>query len=347
MKILIVASNMVHIKNFHLPYIEKMKNLGHSVYIMANGEGADFQIPFEKSTLSFKNFRLSFKIRKIIKNNSFDAVFLHTSLAAFWTRLAMKGMKKRPTVVNTVHGYLFGNGCTKLHNFVYLSCERLLKKQTDSIIVMNNEDYKIATGNKLSLGDVYFINGMGVDFKKQSHISDFVNENGKNLTFVGEISKRKNQIILVKAMKYLPDEYTLTLVGDGDERGTIEKYIRKNNLEKRVQITGFTQKVYEYINKADIYVSASKIEGLPFNIMEAMYLKKPIIASRIKGHTDLLDEKCLFCPHRVEELVSLIKSTEIKEVFYEIDKYSKDSILDENVALYLSLVGDKKQQAVV
>ena len=41
MKILIVASNMVHIKNFHLPYIQKFKDDGHDVYVMASGDGAD------------------------------------------------------------------------------------------------------------------------------------------------------------------------------------------------------------------------------------------------------------------------------------------------------------------
>ena len=346
MKILIVASNMVHIKNFHLPYIEKMKNLGHSVYIMANGEGADFKIPFKKSTLSPKNFFLTVKIKRILKENSFDAVYLHTSLAAFFTRLAMKGMKKRPVVINTVHGYLFGESCSKLHNFIYLSCERLLRKQTDSILVMNNEDYKIATENNLSLGGVYFINGMGVDFEKHPWDTDFCPVREKNLTFVGEISKRKNQIFLVKAMKYLPD-YTITLVGDGGERKALEKYIRKNHLENRVEITCFTSKAYEYIKKSYIYVSASKIEGLPFNIMEAMYCEKPIVASKIKGHTDLLDEKNLFSLDSVEEFVALVMSTCVTRVDYETDKYSKEKILNENVSLYLSLAGDKKQLANV
>ena len=55
MKILIAASNMVHIKNFHLPYIQKFKDDGHDVYVMASGDGADFDIPFKKRALSLKN----------------------------------------------------------------------------------------------------------------------------------------------------------------------------------------------------------------------------------------------------------------------------------------------------
>ena len=63
MKILISASNMVHINNFHRPYIEKFKENGSAVSILANGEGADYNIPFKKSVLSLKNLFLIPKIR--------------------------------------------------------------------------------------------------------------------------------------------------------------------------------------------------------------------------------------------------------------------------------------------
>ena len=73
MKILIAASNMVHINNFHRPYIEELKKAGHDVFVMAKGEGADFDIPFVKRSLSFSNFKLSYKIRDILKKEEFES----------------------------------------------------------------------------------------------------------------------------------------------------------------------------------------------------------------------------------------------------------------------------------
>ena len=64
MKILVVASTMVHINNFHKEYIEALKEEGNQVYVMAKGEGADFNIPFEKKALSLKNLSLVKKIKK-------------------------------------------------------------------------------------------------------------------------------------------------------------------------------------------------------------------------------------------------------------------------------------------
>ncbi|MBP3495538.1 MAG: glycosyltransferase [Clostridia bacterium] len=333
MKILIAASNMVHINNFHREYIQGFKNEGHDVYIMASGEGADFDIGFKKRSLSFKNWRLSKKIKKIIKEEKFDIIYLHTSLCAFWVRYALRGLKERPRVINTVHGYLFGKGFSKLHNFIYLRCERLLRKQTDVVVVMNDEDYEIATKNNLASERVEKIDGMGVKFP---HIPlERKNKENKktNLVFVGEISKRKNQIFLVRAMKRLPD-MTLTLVGDGAERKEIEKLIKKENLGTRVQITGFTKDVYSYLSRADIYVSASKIEGLPFNIMEAMWAGIPIAATSIKGHCDLLPSECLYPTDNEDEFVKLVNTILETDIKYDIQKYSFDAVFEKNMKLY-------------
>ncbi len=344
MKIFIAASNMVHINNFHRPYIDKLRAEGHQVYIMARGEGADFDIGFEKRSLSFTNFKLSRQIREIIKKEKPDAIYLHTALAAFWIRLALKGLKKRPYVINTVHGYLFGKNSSKIHNFVYLTCEKLVKKQTDDIIVMNGEDYEIATNGKLCLGTVYCSKGMGVSFKTYNGQARKEGTDKIALAYVGEISKRKNQIFLVKAMKQL-EGYTLTLVGDGDGRVEIEKYINKEGLSDRVFITGFTSKAYEYISECDIYVSASNIEGLPFNIMEAMYLKKPIVASNIKGQSDLLPKEMLYSPNNMEEYIALLRNTNIGNVEYDVQGYGLETVLPENMELYL--MAEKKMQPTV
>ena len=337
MKILIAASNMVHINNFHRPYIERFRSLGNEVYVMASGKGADFDIPFEKSTVSFKNLKLSYKIRDILKKESFDVIYLHTSLASFWVRMALRGVKNRPYVVNTVHGYLFGKSSGKLHNKLYLGCEKYLRKQTDEIFVMNKEDYDIATENRLCQGAVTQIDGMGVAFKENVGEPISWDSYRKNLVFVGEISKRKNQIFLVKAMQYLKD-CTLTLVGDGDQRASIEEFVRYAGLEDRVRITGFTKEAYEYMAGCDLYVSASSIEGLPFNIMEAMYLGKPIVASDIKGHSDLLPKDQLFPCGDMEAFVRLVRSfLGVQRVMYKTEQYSLGRVLDKNVETYLSV----------
>ncbi len=331
MKILIVASTMVHIKNFHLPYIEEFKKQGHTVSILARGDEADFNIPFKKRALSLKNLTLVPKIKKILKKEGFDAIYLHTTLGAFYVRLALKGMKNRPYVVNTVHGYLFSREDKGLKKRIYLKCEKILKKQTDDIAVMNEEDAKIATEEKLCQGNVYKINGMG--FTPRVTSKENATCRGISLTFVGEISKRKNQAFLVRALPHLPNA-TLTLVGDGDERKSIEALAKGLGVDNRLKITGFTKNVASYLAKTDIYVSASKIEGLPFNIMEAMAQGLPIVASSIKGHVDLLPSESLYECDSIESFVKTVGNAIPRE--YDIQKYTLESVLPDNMKIYLS-----------
>ena len=336
MKILIAASNMVHINNFHRPYINEFREAGHDVYIMAGGEGADFNIPFKKRSLSVKNLRLSAKIKKIIKKEQFDVIYLHTTLAAFWIRFAIKGLKKRPIVVNTVHGYLFGKGFSSLHNKIYLMCEKMMRRVTDDIVVMNDEDFKIAKENNLALGEIYKIDGMGIDFSKKNIEKASPSHPPRNLVYVGELNKRKNQIFLVKAMKKLPD-MKLMLVGDGKERKAIEKYIKKEGLDERVKITGFTKNVGEYLKSADLYVSASTIEGLPFNILEAMEAGLPIVATNIKGQADVLTSECLYEPDDMDSFVALVNSK--KNESYDLLKYTLSVALYKNLDVYSLCAG--------
>ena len=336
MKILVVASTMVHIKNFHLPYINEFKKAGHDVYVMASGEGADFDIPFKKNAFSLKNFRLSFKIRKILKKERFDAVYLHTTLAAFWTRFAMWGMK-RPLVVNTVHGYLFSNDTSGIKSKLFVLAEKIMRKRTDYIFAMNRYDFYFAKSKKLCKKEVYLIDGMGVDFSRVSSFSKKQrDDNMLKLVFVGEISKRKNQMFLVKSLLKLENAH-LTLVGDGDEREAIESFARKHSILNRMEITGFTKNVKQYLENADIYVSAAVIEGLPFNIMEAMAAKMPIVASDIKGHRELLPSHSLYPLNDENAFVELVKITTLEPKEYDIERYRLENVLGKNVNLYLSL----------
>ena len=112
-KIIYAASVMEHINNFHLDYISALREEGNEVLVMARGNGADFDIPFEKKLLSPKNRECRKLIRGIIKRERPDVVILNTSLAAFHIRLACP-MRNRPRIINIVHGYLFSEHTSSL-----------------------------------------------------------------------------------------------------------------------------------------------------------------------------------------------------------------------------------------
>ena len=127
-KILYAAGTVGHINNFHLPYIERLREDGHEVTVMARGKGADIDMPFEKKMLSPRNLVCALKIRGILKREKFDTVILNTTLAAFDVRFLMP-RHKRPKVINFVHGYMFSKEPKSIKGKMFLLCEKLLSKK--------------------------------------------------------------------------------------------------------------------------------------------------------------------------------------------------------------------------
>ena len=297
-KILYAASTKSHLDRFHRPYIQSLKKYGE-VALMATGEDVDFPILFDKHFFSISNLKSIQKIRKILKEESFDLILVHTTLAAFLIRMALKGLKKRPYVINVVHGYLFQEDLQGLKAKILLLCEKLVRKQTDDIVVMNQEDWRIANKHGLCQRRVFGVSGMGIPDAFSTPAPDaelrgrFISSEGDCLcTFVGELSNRKNQAFLIQAVKRLREKrmpVRLCLVGDGENKERLEEEIRTLGLQDSVFLAGSTSCVGDYLAITDIYVSASISEGLPFNIMEAMAYGLPIVASDVKGQSDLLE----------------------------------------------------------
>lgn len=354
-KILYAASTASHLRRFHMPYIECLRER-YDVYLMgSHGEGIDFPIDFAKSFFSLSNLRAIGKIRKILKRERFDRVIVNTTLAAFLIRAAMIGMKKRPFVINVVHGYLFADGDTGLKAKILLLCEKLLRRQTDVIAVMNRDDLSIVQKSRLCLGDVFFMNGMGIPDVTEAPERDsalratYAPKEGDILcAFVGELSGRKNQIFLIRAIAKLRTQglpVRLLLLGEGSERENLEKEISALGLEDSVFLAGNREPIAPYLAVTDLYVSASVSEGLPFNVMEAMSFGLPIVMSDTKGQNDLktdADAAVLYPLNDTDAFCDALKRLIEKRAFGarayaypQLENYRLTSVFDKNMEILL------------
>ncbi len=316
-KILYVASNMTHINNFHLGYIAALRERGHTVLVMARGEGADFDIPFEKKLISPKNTECRRRIKKIIASEGFDAIVLNTTLAAFHVRFALP-RKNRPRVINIVHGYLFSRDSGFIKRALLLLCEKLVAGKTDSIVVMNSEDERIAKGHRLCRGEVSSVDGIGVSVREvktpPESIRETYGEGKYPLLFVGELSPRKNQTFLIKALPKIKEKIpnaVLWLVGDGAERERLETLAEELQVADSVAFFGKRADACDFMRAAGLYVSAAKIEGLPFNIVEALGCGRYVVASDIKGHSDVINSTRVGLLYPLGDTDAFVKAVEL------------------------------------
>ncbi|UCE07695.1 MAG: glycosyltransferase, partial [bacterium] len=72
-------------------------------------------------------------------------------------------------------------------------------------------------------------------------------------------------------------------VGDGFLRQKIENTIKKLNLENNVILTGFREDIPDILNSLDIFVLSSNNEGMAWVVLEAMAMKKAIVATNVSG----------------------------------------------------------------
>ena len=297
-KVLFTASTYSHIVNFHLPYLQWFHGQGWEVHAACGGApmalpGADqvLHLPFEKSRGSPKNFQAAGLL--------YDLIAAHTSLAAFFTRLALTGLGRRPLVANMVHGYLFDQNTPAPKLQVLLAAERLTAPQTDLLLTMNQWDYEAAKKYRLGKSVVH-IPGIGVDFSRFDRVPETargdiraewgIPEDAFVLIYAAEFSQRKSQQTLLQAMASLPAEIVLVLAGDGVLRPDCQALAAELALTDRVLFPGHIRDMARWYAAADGAVSSSRSEGLPFNIMEAMYASLPVAASAVKGHVDLIEE---------------------------------------------------------
>lgn len=325
--VLFCASRASHIINFHLPYIEYFKNIGYNVDVAAQGKIEDvridncFDLKFTKNPLSTDNIGTIFALKKILANGKYDIVCSNTTLAGVAARAAVMLMKgKKPYLVHISHGYMFSeHGGIK--SKIYLMCEKLTSKPVNSLVVMNDEDYRLA--EKYHLGkNLHYIYGMGVNkekfpplpYKKTDLIrtEQFTADNNSFVILcVGEFSARKNQALLIEAFAELSrihKNLILVFAGEGNKLEECKSLVMKYELGGKVKFAGQVDDVNALYRSCDLLVSASKMEGLPFNIMEALMCGLPVIASDIKGHRDLIQNNkngFLFEKDNASELVKI------------------------------------------
>ena len=371
-KVLFTASTYSHIVNFHLPYLRKFREEGWTVHAACGGRSMPIpdverviELPFEKSMRSPNNFKAVLLLRDEIRRGGYDLIVTHTSLAAFFTRLALWGLEERPQVANMVHGYLFDDETPWLKRSLLLGAERWMAGNTDLVLTMNRWDYETAKKNQLGQ-KVVLIPGVGVDFSRFDHVPPDSRERLRKkhgipadafvLIYAAEFSVRKSQNIIIRAMKRLPNKVWLVLAGEGILREDCQQLVRTLGLEERVLFPGQVRDIPAWYAMADAAVSASRSEGLPFNIMEAMYAGLPVAASDVKGHTDLIEDEVtgLLYPYGdaracAEQIQRLIESERLRQELVQnakadVERYGLDRVLPVVWEQYNGLV---KRQAFV
>ncbi|AXG73147.1 glycosyltransferase family 1 protein [Flavobacterium arcticum] len=310
-KVLFVANIHKHFRAFHIPYIEYLKSEGYEVHVAANDPDTkipeadkQYNLPINRNPFSNNNIKATKQLKEIIAIEKYSLIHCHTAMGSVVARLAAKKIRKKGMlkVLYTAHGFHFYKGSPKLYWNIYYPMEKYLAKYTDGLITINEEDYNVVVNNKFKAVNAFKTAGVGINSQKFKGLSldggDAIREkNGYDkdtflIIYIAEFITRKDHKFILEAIPLLKEKinnFKFVFAGRGILKDEMEEMATNQGLTDNVDFLGFRKDIGELIIMSDIGVSVSRQEGLPMNVAEEMFAKKPVVATKIRGHVDLIN----------------------------------------------------------
>lgn len=263
-------------------------------------------------SLDFKGIKGILKslsnLMKIIKEKRPIIIHAYMFHADILARILGK-VTKTPIIISSIRNENIGG---RIREFIM----RLTDSLTDCVTVVCKQaastliEAKIIKERKTRV--IY--NGVELNKFNQSNNQNNSNNNDKfNILSVGRLHKQKNYPLLIRAISELVDIYpniNVSIAGEGNDRGEIEALIRRYDLEKNIFLLGRRTDITHLLNESDLFVLPSSWEGMPNVILEAMAASKPVVATRVGGTPEIIQDNItglLISPNNKNELVNSIQ----------------------------------------
>lgn len=225
-------------------------------------------------TQDFKSFIGLYMLLKKMKP---DIIHVHSSKAGFIGRLASIFLFKRAKVFYTPHGFSFlRTDVSKIKQRIFYGLEKTISFLSKSTIIACGDTelvYAKQLGNALLIRNGVRINELAKYFEPM--------DNDKiTVGILSRITQARNPTLFNRIALRFP-ELRFLWIGDGE--------LREQLTAPNIEVTGWfkdKKKGYLHLNKVDIYIQTSLWEGLPIAVLEAMALKKPVVASNVIGNKD-------------------------------------------------------------
>ncbi|MYL56092.1 glycosyltransferase [Virgibacillus halodenitrificans] len=152
------------------------------------------------------------------------------------------------------------------------------------------DDFIKVTGIKESKV-VKIHNPVDIDFiieKSKEEINRMFNEQHTNIFFAGRLEEVKRIPLIIDAFKKYQEKHCnakLYILGEGPQKSELVAYIAKHKISPSVEFLGFQQNPYKWLKHADLFIMASKHEGMPNVLIEAIALGIPVLVLKHPGGT--------------------------------------------------------------
>jgi glycosyltransferase involved in cell wall biosynthesis len=300
---------------FLSPLAMHFRKRGWHVDAMARGAGwsEEFSAAFDcvwevgwsRNPMDPRNlFSVTKQVCAVVSSGGYDIVHVHTPVAAFVTRYALRRPRSviKPQMIYTAHGFHFHPQGARLQNSLFQTLEKLGGRWTDYLVVINRTDEEAAKNCHIVPPEkIWYIPGIGVDLRRLA--PDGVNTDDVEkvrqemalcpgqplLVMLAEFIPRKRHSDVLRAFARVtrPNAH-LALAGAGKCESATRRLATSLGLEKRVHFLGFRRDVPALVRASVATVLPSTHEGLSCSVMESLCLQTPVIGTDIRGIRELV-----------------------------------------------------------
>lgn len=267
------------------PFYEQMERNGFKIHVLSMKE--DYYNPL-----------LIPKLRRLMRG--FDIVHTHNTACQLFAAIA-KGIGVRdevtgrcPKLVTTEHS----TSTRRRNHRIFHPIDRWMYRAYDQIICISQPSEDSLRGY---IGEGYpiktILNGVDVGRFLDAVPTDLGLRDRRVMTMVAGFRYEKDQPTVIKALKHLPEDYHLVLVGDGEKRLELEALAAELGLTERVHLLGVRTDVPGILKASDVVVMSSHREGLSLSNVEGMASGNPFVASDVEGLREVTRGYGVLFPH--------------------------------------------------
>lgn len=268
-----------------------------------------------RSELSLSDDRAALAdLKAICRSGDFDVVHTHSAKAGALGRLAAHDAKVG-RIVHTYHGFPFHAFQSSIRRRTYIRIERSLGRFTDAFLAVGPAVAaeailrQIAPPERVRTIGVGVSNGRAPDLSDQAEARRLlgVPPGMRVVGTVGRLDFQKAPEDFVNALARLDrnDVYGVW-IGDGPLRAKTEKLAVRRGLNGRMSFLGERDDVATLLPGLDVFAMASRYEGLPCAIVEAMAAARPVVATAVNSVPNVVisGETGLLVPPERPDLLS-------------------------------------------
>jgi glycosyltransferase involved in cell wall biosynthesis len=318
-RLLMVTTVPSTLRSFLLPFAAHFRAQGWQVDAMSCGvstsvecqQGFDrvWDVEWSRNPLDPRNLLAAPQvIREIVTREKYQIVHVHTPVAAFVTRYALKDLRQQlgTSLIYTAHGFHFYAGGNPLKNAAFINLEKYGGNWTDYLVTINHEDKQAVQNYNLVPPDrSRYMPGIGVDLKyyNRQTVADSavaqvrqelgLRTNDRLLLSVAEFTARKHHVDAIAAFaKLARTDVHLAFAGSGPLMDKMKQLASDLGVANRIHFLGNRPDIPVLMKAASANILVSAQEGLPRSVLESLALGIPTIGTKIRGTQDLLEGGC-------------------------------------------------------